>query len=125
MTRSERGSTLVEFLGSALLIVLALLALAQMAVWIWARGVTANAAHEGARAAASLGASDATGVWQARGVLQDGLGSTARGFTVDAARRGGLVHVEIAGESPRIIGFMPTFPLHAASTVLDEATVTP
>jgi hypothetical protein len=125
VTRGEQGSTLVEFLGSALIIVLALLALAQMAVWIWARGVTANAAHEGARAAASLGASDAAGVWQARGVLQDGLGSTARGFRVDAARRGGVVHVEIEGESPRVVGFMPAFSLHAASTVLDEATVMP
>lgn len=76
MRIDERGSSIVEFLASALLVVLGLLAVAQMGVWIWARGVTVNAAHEGARAAASLGASTDAGVWRARGVLEDGLGST-------------------------------------------------
>jgi len=121
----ERGSSLVEFLGSALLIVLGLLALAQMAVWIWARGVTVNAAHEGARAAAGVGASTDTAVWQARGVLQDGLGVTGRRFVVDARRGDGVVHVVVRGEAPRLFGLLPAFPVEGAATVLDESTVLP
>ena len=125
MRTDERGSSLVEFLGSALLIVLGLLALAQMSVWIWARGVTLNAAHEGARAAASLGASTESAVWQARGVLQDGLGVTGRRFAVDARRGDGVVHVIVRGEAPRLFGLLPAFPVEGAATVLDESTVLP
>ena len=125
MTRDERGSSLVEFLGSALLIVLGLLALAQMAVWIWARGVTVNAAHEGARAAAGIGASSERAVWQARAVLQDGLGATGRRFEVAARRGDGVVHVVVRGEAPRLFGLLPAFPVKGAATVLDESTVLP
>ena len=125
MKCDERGSSLIEFLGSALLIVLGLLALAQMAVWIWARGVTVNAAHEGARAAAGVGASTESAVWQARGVLQDGLGATARRFAVDARRGDGVVHVVVRGEAPRLFGLLPAFPVEGAATVLDESTVLP
>ena len=125
MTRGERGSSLVEFLGSALLIVLGLLALAQMAVWIWARGVTVNAAHEGARAAAGVGASSESAVWQARAVLQDGLGATGRRFEVAARRGDGVVHVVVRGEAPRVFGLLPAFPVEGAATVLDESTVLP
>lgn len=125
MSTGERGSSLVEFLGAAILIVLGLLALAQMAVWIWARGVTVNAAHEGARAAASLGASTEAGVWQARGVLQDGLGASARRFAVEARRGDGVVRVVVRGEAPRIVDLLPGFPVEGVGTVVDEATVVP
>ncbi len=125
MRRDERGSSLVEFLGSALLIVLGLLALAQMAVWVWARGVTMNAAHEGARAAAGVGASEARAEWQARAVLQDGLGPTGRRFAVVSRRGDGVVHVVVRGEAPRLFGLLPAFPVEAAASVLDESTVLP
>jgi hypothetical protein len=121
----EHGSSLIEFLGSALLIVLGLLAVAQMAVWIWARGVTMNAAHEGARAAASLGASTESAVWQARGVLQDGLGATGRRFAVEARRGDGAVRVVVRGEAPRILALLPAFPVEGVATVVDESVVGP
>lgn len=125
MRVDELGSSIVEFLASALLVVLGLLAVAQMGVWIWARGVTVNAAHEGARAAASLGASTDAGEWRARAVLEDGLGSSARRFAVAAGRGGGVVRVVVRGEAPRIVGLLPAFAVEGRATVLDEATVLP
>ncbi|MEY3362142.1 MAG: hypothetical protein RL531_1861 [Actinomycetota bacterium] len=125
MSTGERGSSLVEFLGSALIIVLGLLTSAQMAVWIWARGVTVNAAHEGARAAASLGASTEAAEWQARGVLQDGLGSSGRRFAVEARRGNGAVRVVVRGEAPRMLAILPAFPVEGVATVIDESVVLP
>lgn len=123
--RAESGSMLVEFLGSALLIIIALLGVAQMSIWVWSRGVVVNAAHEGARAAAEVDASIVAAEWTTRAVLRDGLGSHGDDFSIAAARSGGVVRVEVRGESPRIVGFMPSFPIVGRSTVLDESTVMP
>lgn len=123
--RAESGSILVEFLGSALLIIFALLGVAQMSIWVWSRGVVVNAAHEGARAAAEVDSSIVAAEWTTRAVLRDGLGAKGNEFTITAARTGGVVRVEVRGESPRIIDFMPSFPIVGRSTVLDESTVWP
>lgn len=121
----QRGSTIVEFLGAALLVVVAVLGLAQMAVWVWAGGVTANAAHEGARAAAAVGASEQDGVRIGRSVLRDGLGGTGMRFSIAVARSGGAVVSEVRGTAPRIVPFMPAFPVTARASVLDERMVRP
>lgn len=121
----QRGSTLIEFLGASLLVVLAFLGVAQMAVWVWARGVTVNAAHEGARAAAAMGATDADGQDVGRAVLRDGLGAASESFAVSVTRRSDAVVAEVRGESPRLVGFMPVLPLVGRATVLDERQVTP
>ena len=87
--RAESGSILVEFLGSALLIIFALLGVAQMSIWVWSRGVVVNAAHEGARAAAEVDASIVAAEWTTRAVLRDGLGTKGNEFTITASRNGG------------------------------------
>lgn len=123
--RADSGSILVEFLGSALLIIFALLGVAQMSIWVWSRGVVVNAAHEGARAASEVDASIVAAEWTTRAVLRDGLGASGNKFSITAEKSGGLVRVEVRGESPRIIDFMPAFAIVGRSTVLDESTVHP
>ena len=63
--------------------------------------------------------------WTTRAVLRDGLGAKGNEFTITASRNGGVVRVEVRGESPRIIDFMPSFPIVGRSTVLDESSVWP
>mgnify|MGYP003351143561 FL=1 len=121
----QRGSVIVEFLGAALLVVLAVLGIAQMAVWVWARGVTANAAHEGARAAATVGADDRLGVITSRAVLRDGLGRSGMRFTVTVGRTGGAVVAEVHGRAPRLVPFLPDFAVSGRASVLDEGEVRP
>ena len=50
--RGDAGATMIEFLAVTILTVVCLLAVVQMAVWVWARNVAVSAVHEGARTAA-------------------------------------------------------------------------
>jgi hypothetical protein len=123
--RNERGATVVEFLGVTLLIGAALLVLLQMAVWLWARDVTVNAADEGARAAAEMGRPLGDGEARTRAVLRDGLGAAARRFDVHAAQAGADVVVVASGAAPRIVPFLPSFTVHAEARAVDEDTAAP
>src|SRR3954452_11757299 len=89
----EHGATVIEFLAVTILTVVCLLALAQMAVWVWARDVAVSAVHEGARTAAETGRPLDDGVTRTRSLLRDGLGSSGSGFAVDAAQDGNTVAV--------------------------------
>src|SRR4051794_36719044 len=89
--RGDAGATMIEFLAVTLLTVMSMLAIAQMAVWVWARNVAVTAVHEGARTAAETGRPLGDGVAQTRSVLRDGLGSSGRQFSVDAAQDGNQV----------------------------------
>ena len=91
--RDERGTTIVEFLGVTLLVAAAVMVLLQMALWVWCRNVTVNAADEGARTAAELGRPLADGEARTRSVLHDGLGGSAARFAVHAAQDGDAVVV--------------------------------
>ena len=123
--RDERGTTVVEFLGVTLLVGAAVMVLLQMAVWVWCRNVTVNAADEGARTAAELGRPLADGAARTRSVLHDGLGGTAAAFAVRAAQDGDAVVVEASGVAPRILPFLPSFTVRAEARALDEDTTTP
>src|SRR6478609_3038025 len=108
--RDERGATIVEFLGVTLLVGAAVMVLLQMALWVWCRNVTVNAADGEART---------------RSVLRDGLGGTATGFSVRAAQDGDAVVVVATGAAPRIVPFLPSFTVHAEARALDEDTAAP
>ncbi|MBK5288955.1 MAG: pilus assembly protein [Acidimicrobiia bacterium] len=120
---SERGTAIVEFLGVTLLIVAALMMLMQMALWIWARNVTVNAADEGARAAAEMGRPLADGAARTRSVLHDGLGGRAARFAIGAEQDGDAVVVRVSGVAPHIVPFLPEFVVSAEARALDEDTV--
>jgi Flp pilus assembly pilin Flp len=122
--RDETGATIVEFLSVAVLTVLALLGVAQMAMWTWARNVAVNAAHEGARTAAELGRPLDDGVARARMLLHDGLGRGADGFAIEAAEVGREVHVSARGEAPTVLPFMPRFVVTARAHAFDEDALT-
>jgi hypothetical protein len=122
---SGRGSTLVEFLAVALLTIVALLGIAQMAVWVWARNVAVSAAHEGARTAAERGRRLDEGVGRARVLLRDGLGNGGDRFAVDAAQEGDVVAVQAQGDAPAIVPFLPRFAIRVRATAFDEDGVLP
>ncbi|HZR13206.1 MAG TPA: TadE family protein [Acidimicrobiia bacterium] len=121
--RRERGATIVEFLGVALLTVVALLGVAQIAMWTWARNVAVNAAHEGARTAAEPGRPLDDGAVRTRQLLHDGLGGAAAAFAVQAAQTGDEVEVDALGDAPSILPFLPSFTITATAHVLDEDAV--
>ncbi len=121
----ERGSTIVEFLGVSLLIVVALLGLAQMAVWVWARNVAVTAANEGVRTGAEAGRPPSDGVVRAREVLHDGIGGSANSFQVewveDADEQ--TITMGARGAATRIVPFMPGFTINVQATATDEDAI--
>jgi hypothetical protein len=123
--RDERGSSIVEFLAVTVLVAFALLVLLQMALWLWARDVTVDAADEGARTAAEVGRPLTDGTSRARTVLHDGLGGAAARFAIDAHQDGDAVVVEAAGPAPRVVPFLPDFVVHATARALDEDAPSP
>jgi hypothetical protein len=116
----ERGATIVEFLAVAVLAVVALLGVGQIAIWTWARNVAVNAAHEGARVAAEPGRPLDDGVARTRQLLHDGLGGRASAFAVAAGQAGDEVEIDARGDAPVVLPFMPTFTITATAHVLDE-----
>jgi hypothetical protein len=121
----ERGATIIEFLAVAVLSVLALLTIAQVAMWTWARNVAVNAAHEGARTAAEAGRPLDDGVQRTRVLLHDGLGGAADGFAVEAAQGSAGVELAARGDAPSILPFLPRFTIVARAHALDEDSVAP
>ena len=121
---SETGATVVEFLAVAVLTVFALLGVAQIAIWTWARNVAVNAAHEGARTAAEAGRPLGDGVQWTRALLHDGLGGHEAAFAVEAEEAGSEVHVAAHGVAPSILPFMPRSTVTARASALDEDSVT-
>lgn len=119
----QRGTAMVEFLGVTLLTIAALMVLMQMAIWVWARNVTVNAADEGARTAAETGRPLTDGAARTRSVLHDGLGGRAARFTIGAAQDGDAVVVRVSGAAPHIVPFLPKFVVSAEARALDEDTV--
>jgi hypothetical protein len=114
---------MIEFLAVTILTVVCLLALAQMAVWVWARDVAVSAVHEGARTAAETGRPLDDGVARTRSLLHDGLGSSGSGFAVDAAQEGDTVAVRARGSAPLIVPFLPRFDVDVQATAFDEDEV--
>ncbi len=116
---------MVEFLAVTILAVVCLLAVVQMAVWVWARNVAVTAVHEGARTAAEAGRPLGDGVVRTRAVLADGLGAGSRGFEVDIAQEGDTVAVRARGTAPLIVPFLPRFDVEVKATAFDEDEVLP
>jgi hypothetical protein len=116
----ERGTVMVEFLAVSVLVVASLLGLAQMAVWVWARGVAVSAAHEGARTAAEAGRSIDDGVLRTETLLHDGLGGSGDSFRVEGKASGDAVDIVAVGSAPVIVPFLPEFTVEARATARDE-----
>jgi hypothetical protein len=114
---------MIEFLAVTILTVVCLLAVVQMAVWVWARDVAVSAVHEGARTAAETGRPLDDGVVRTRAVLRDGLGSSGRSFEVEAAQQGDTVAIRARGTAPLIVPFLPRFDVEAEATAFDEDEV--
>ena len=114
---------MIEFLAVTILTVVCLLAIAQMAIWVWARNVAVSAVHEGARTAAETGRPLGDGVVRTRTLLHDGLGSSGQGFQVDADQDGDTVAIRARGTAPMIIPFLPRFDVEVQATAFDEDEV--
>lgn len=114
---------MIEFLAVTILTVVCLLAVVQMAVWVWARDVAVSAVHEGARTAAETGRPLGDGAAQTRTMLHDGLGSSAGGFEVEVAQEGDTIGVRARGSAPQIIPFLPRFDVEVQASAFDEDRV--
>lgn len=114
---------MVEFLAVTLLTITCVLAVAQLAVWVWARSVAVSAAHEGARLAAESGRPLGDGLHRTRVLLRDGLGGAATGFEVHAAQEGDEVAVRARGSAPQVLPFLPRFDIDVQAHARDEDTV--
>ncbi len=121
----DRGTVIVEFLGVVLLTVLALVSIAQLAIWVWARDVAATAAHEGARTAAEAGRPLEDGTARTRELLHDGLGRAGTTFEVATVQVDREVAVQARGTAPSLVPFLPRFTIVATGHAMDEDAVFP
>jgi Flp pilus assembly protein TadG len=71
----ETGAAVVEFVMMAVLLVMVLFAVLQVAVYCYARNIVAAAAADAARYASSLGVDPSVGAGRAKGLIADGLNS--------------------------------------------------
>jgi Flp pilus assembly protein TadG len=69
----DTGAAVVEFVMMAVLLVMVLFAVLQVAVYCYARNIVAAAAADAARYASSLGVDPAAGVARAKGLIAEGL----------------------------------------------------
>ena len=118
----ERGSASVEAALVLPLLLLALLGSVQFALVHHAGSVARAAAVEGARLAASEGASQEAGAARARAVLRSGLGGAGAGFTVTVRRLGETVEVRAAGSHRLFIPWVRelSLPVEARAEVRRE-----
>jgi Flp pilus assembly protein TadG len=77
LLRSDRGSGVVEFVLLAVLLVLLLFVVLEIAVWFYARNIVASAAADAARYAATT--PGGTGARRARELIDEGLNASAAG----------------------------------------------
>jgi len=75
--RSDRGASVVEFAMLAVLLVLLLFTVLQVALWFYARNVVASAAADAARYAASTAGTSDAGAQRARELIGTGLTAAA------------------------------------------------
>lgn len=94
--------------------------LVQLAVWVWARNVAVTAAYEGARTAAESQRDLEEGISKTQSVLHDGLGQRANLFEVQAAQEDEQIVVVTRGRAPRVVPFVPEFPINISATAFDE-----
>lgn len=79
LPRSDRGSGVVEFVLLAVLLVLLLFVVLQVAVWFYARNIVASAASDAARYSGTVGGEHGAGAHRAGELIDDGLSSRAAG----------------------------------------------
>lgn len=103
--RGERGSSSVEFLLIAPLLVLVTMLVVQWAVRLQAERMVQAAAREGAVAAAGFHGTSDQGVATARAYLQD-LDADLEGVEVSASRGPRTARVEVHGQVLMLIPFV-------------------
>ena len=116
----DPGATLVEFLAGSTLVLFLVGALAQVTTYAYAGNVARHAAHEGARVGAEMGRGESDALTVAGRSLADGLGTAGRRFRVGARRDGGRMVVDVVGEAPAVLPFVPALTVRARSGVLLE-----
>lgn len=94
LRRRQQGSTVVEFVLVAVLLLFLLLAILQVAVYLYVRNVVVASASEGARYAASTDISPAQGGARATALIRSGVGSSV-------AR-----HLDCSGSTQEADGFV-------------------
>jgi Flp pilus assembly protein TadG len=110
---SERGSTTIEFVIGAALMVLMLLAIVQVSLYFHLRAVATTAARHGVDRVRVLNGSPGDGVATANQFL-DQAGSSLLGRSVTADRTGAQSSVSVSGG---VVSVVPGLHLHVDVTV--------
>ena len=118
----ERGSSTVELALVMPLLLIVLVGAVQFALVYHAKNVAGTAVQEGARVAASEGASADAGAARTREVLTSGLGQTGSGFQVSAEDTGETVVTRAVGEYELFIPWVAGrgIPIEARAEVRKE-----
>ena len=116
----DPGATLVEFVAGSTLVLFLVGALAQVTMYAYAGNVARHAAHEGARVGAEMGRGESDALTVAGRLLGDGLGTAGRRFRIGARRDGARMVVDVVGEAPAVLPFVPAPTVRARSGVLLE-----
>jgi len=107
-TTDDIGSAVVEFTLVALLLLMLLLGIAQVAVYLHVRNITVASAAEGARHAANADVDPADGAARTRDILARGVGAdTADRLDCESGIEEGPQGVELA--TVRCSGALPVF----------------
>jgi len=112
--RDDSGQTeLVIVFPVAMLLVLLIL---QGALWFIGRSIASDAAQDGARSAAVVGGSAASGEARARADLEQLAGPVLAATSVSAVRSNGRAQVTVSGRAESIL---PGFSLSVSATASD------
>lgn len=111
----ERGSLVLEAALVIPVLLLAVLALLQFALWAHTVNVVDDACAYGVREASMLGGSPAAAAGATEGLLQSGLGDYSAGFSVQAQDLGSSAAVDVRGVVPILLPLpgAPALPVHA------------
>jgi len=111
----------VQFVAATALSLLVFVALANLVVDLYARGVVRAAVDEGARAGAALDTSPEDCERRARDVLANLLsGSAGRSVRVTCREVGGSMHAEAQVALPSWIPGMPSWSFSVSGSVVEE-----
>jgi hypothetical protein len=94
---NDRGSTLVESVFGLTLLLLAAIAIVQVALVMYARNVMAAAAHEGARLAVERGAQPEEARALALGVIEGVAGGLVDNTTITSGVSGDRLTLRVSG----------------------------
>jgi TadE-like protein len=122
---SSRGSVIAEFALLGGLVVFTILAVVQLALFLYQRNVVVTSVAEGARVGATFGRQPEDGSAAACELIRQAIGERCESLRVTADSRDGLVVVAVDGTLPPIAPGLPALGIRHVATMHDEERLYP